>query len=50
MSAKGKHTSGPWKVYHAELRPQFPATKLLRFKTITATRSCNGQDLTILIV
>ena len=29
MSAKGKHTSGPWKVYHALLRPQFPGEKII---------------------
>ncbi|MGD0420567.1 MAG: hypothetical protein ABSA68_13475 [Xanthobacteraceae bacterium] len=29
MSAKGKHTSGPWKVYHALLRPQFPGKKII---------------------
>jgi hypothetical protein len=24
-----KHTSGPWKVYHALLRPQFPGHKII---------------------
>ena len=26
---KGKHTSGPWKVYHQELRKQFPGHKII---------------------
>ena len=27
--SKGKHTPGPWKVYHALLRPQFPGEKII---------------------
>lgn len=33
MSAKGKHTSGPWKVYHALLRPQFPGDKIIEIQS-----------------
>ena len=29
MSAKGTHTSGPWHVYHQELRKQFPGHKII---------------------
>lgn len=32
MSAKGKHTSGPWKVYHALLRPQFPGNRIIEIQ------------------
>lgn len=33
MSAKGKHTSGPWKVYHAALRPQLSNTKIIEIQS-----------------
>lgn len=33
MSAKGVHTSGPWKVYHELLRPQFPGRKIIEIQT-----------------
>lgn len=32
MSAKGTHTSGPWTVYHAPLRPQFPGNKIIEIQ------------------
>lgn len=32
MSAKGTHTPGPWRVYHALLRPQFPGNKIIEIQ------------------
>ena len=32
MSAKGKPTSGPWKVYHELLRPQFRGNKIIEIQ------------------
>jgi len=32
-NAKGKHTSGPWKVYHALLRPQFSGHKIIEIQS-----------------
>jgi hypothetical protein len=29
MGEQAKHTPGPWKVYHALLRPQFPGSKII---------------------
>lgn len=33
MTAKGKHTPGPWKVYHAALRPQFSTDKIIEIQS-----------------
>jgi hypothetical protein len=33
MTAKGKHTSGPWKVYHAALRPQLSNKKIIEIQS-----------------
>jgi hypothetical protein len=29
---RGKHTSGPWKVYYALLRPQFPGNRIIEIQ------------------
>jgi len=31
-SRKGVHTAGPWKVYHALLRPQFPGNRIIEIQ------------------
>src|SRR5260221_9846066 len=33
MTVKGKHTPGPWKVYHAALRPQFSSNKIIEIQS-----------------
>lgn len=33
MAAKGNHTSGPWKVYHAALRRQFSGNKIIEVQS-----------------
>lgn len=33
MSAKGKHTPGPWKVYHAALRPQLSRDRIIEIQS-----------------
>lgn len=32
MGKQAKPTSGPWKVYHALLRPQFPGSKIIEIQ------------------
>ena len=34
MSAESKHTPGPWKVYHALLRPQFPGNRIIEIQDL----------------